>query len=183
LFFSVRTVFFSHKKSANSIFQPTYNSSRTAPVSLKLSLSLHLISCHVDFSGYVAGELMEMETTINCRWDCPDRPAQNSSKREGPVNLGLLRCPCVRARAVLTAHVRPRSVLTLPRCVDHLIRPASRTAHGWFSLASPTWASLLEPSPTDRVSVEHFSKKKKSERWTNYNKGKTNRLLSPQLSS
>jgi hypothetical protein len=32
LVFSARTVFFSHKKSANSIFQPAYNSSRTTPV-------------------------------------------------------------------------------------------------------------------------------------------------------
>jgi hypothetical protein len=31
LVFSVRTVFFSHKKSANSVFQPAYNSSRTTP--------------------------------------------------------------------------------------------------------------------------------------------------------
>jgi hypothetical protein len=31
LVFSVGTVFFSHKKSANSVFQPAYNSSRTAP--------------------------------------------------------------------------------------------------------------------------------------------------------
>jgi hypothetical protein len=29
LVFSARTVFFSHKKSANSVFQPAYNSSRT----------------------------------------------------------------------------------------------------------------------------------------------------------
>jgi hypothetical protein len=32
LVFSVRTVFFSHKISANSVFQPAYNSSRTAPL-------------------------------------------------------------------------------------------------------------------------------------------------------
>jgi hypothetical protein len=32
VFFSAGTVFFSHKKSANSVFQPAYNSSRTAPV-------------------------------------------------------------------------------------------------------------------------------------------------------
>jgi hypothetical protein len=31
LVFSAGTVFFSHKKSANSVFQPAYNSSRTAP--------------------------------------------------------------------------------------------------------------------------------------------------------
>jgi hypothetical protein len=31
LVFSAETVFFSHKKSANSVFQPAYNSSRTAP--------------------------------------------------------------------------------------------------------------------------------------------------------
>jgi hypothetical protein len=31
LVFSAKTVFFSHKKSANSVFQPAYNSSRTAP--------------------------------------------------------------------------------------------------------------------------------------------------------
>jgi hypothetical protein len=30
LVFLARTVFFSHKKSANSVFQPAYNSSRTA---------------------------------------------------------------------------------------------------------------------------------------------------------
>jgi hypothetical protein len=34
LIFSAGKVFFSHKKSANSIFQPAYNSSRTAPKSL-----------------------------------------------------------------------------------------------------------------------------------------------------
>jgi hypothetical protein len=34
LVFSAETVFFSHKKSANSVFQPAYNSSRTAPTSL-----------------------------------------------------------------------------------------------------------------------------------------------------
>jgi hypothetical protein len=33
LVFSAGTVFFSHKKSANSVFQPAYNSSRTAPFS------------------------------------------------------------------------------------------------------------------------------------------------------
>jgi hypothetical protein len=33
LVFSAETVFFSHKKSANSVFQPAYNSSRTAPKS------------------------------------------------------------------------------------------------------------------------------------------------------
>jgi hypothetical protein len=32
--FSAGTVFFSHKKSANSNFQPAYNSSRTAPTSV-----------------------------------------------------------------------------------------------------------------------------------------------------
>jgi hypothetical protein len=32
LVFSAGTVFFSHKKSANSVFQPAYNSSRTAPM-------------------------------------------------------------------------------------------------------------------------------------------------------
>jgi hypothetical protein len=31
LVFSAETVFFSHKKSANSVFQPAYNSSRTGP--------------------------------------------------------------------------------------------------------------------------------------------------------
>jgi hypothetical protein len=31
LVFLAGTIFFSHKKSANSVFQPTYNSSRTAP--------------------------------------------------------------------------------------------------------------------------------------------------------
>jgi hypothetical protein len=34
LVFSARTVFFSHKKSANSVFQPAYNSSRTGPKDL-----------------------------------------------------------------------------------------------------------------------------------------------------
>jgi hypothetical protein len=33
LVFSAGTVFFSHKKSANSVFQPAYNSSRTGPSS------------------------------------------------------------------------------------------------------------------------------------------------------
>jgi hypothetical protein len=32
LVFSARTVFFSHKKSVNSVFQPAYNSSRTGPM-------------------------------------------------------------------------------------------------------------------------------------------------------
>jgi hypothetical protein len=32
LVFSVGTVFFSHKKSVNSVFQPAYNSSRTGPI-------------------------------------------------------------------------------------------------------------------------------------------------------
>jgi hypothetical protein len=31
LIFSAGTVFFSHKKSANNVFQPAYNSSRTGP--------------------------------------------------------------------------------------------------------------------------------------------------------
>jgi hypothetical protein len=34
LVFSAGTVFFSHKKSVNSVFQPAYNSSRTAPLLL-----------------------------------------------------------------------------------------------------------------------------------------------------
>jgi hypothetical protein len=33
LVFSAGTIFFSHKKSANSVFQPAYNSSRTGPIS------------------------------------------------------------------------------------------------------------------------------------------------------
>jgi hypothetical protein len=32
LVFSAGIVFFSHKKSANSVFQPAYNSSRTGPI-------------------------------------------------------------------------------------------------------------------------------------------------------
>jgi hypothetical protein len=32
LVFSAETVFFSHEKSANSVFQPAYNSSRTGPI-------------------------------------------------------------------------------------------------------------------------------------------------------
>jgi hypothetical protein len=32
LVFSAETVFFSHKKSANSVFQPAYNSSQTGPL-------------------------------------------------------------------------------------------------------------------------------------------------------
>jgi hypothetical protein len=32
LVFSGRTIFFSHEKSVNSVFQPAYNSSRTAPL-------------------------------------------------------------------------------------------------------------------------------------------------------
>jgi hypothetical protein len=39
LVFSAGTVFFSHKKSANSVFQPAYNSSRTAPMSLQHTIS------------------------------------------------------------------------------------------------------------------------------------------------
>jgi hypothetical protein len=33
LIFSAGTVFFSYKKSVNGVFQPAYNSSRTAPIS------------------------------------------------------------------------------------------------------------------------------------------------------
>jgi hypothetical protein len=33
LVFSARTIFFSQKKSVNSVFQPAYNFSRTAPMS------------------------------------------------------------------------------------------------------------------------------------------------------
>jgi hypothetical protein len=40
LVFSAGTVFFSHKKSANSVFQPAYNSSRTTPI-LALPTALH----------------------------------------------------------------------------------------------------------------------------------------------
>jgi hypothetical protein len=36
LVFSAGTIFFSHKKSATSVFQPAYNSSRTAPLNTKL---------------------------------------------------------------------------------------------------------------------------------------------------
>jgi hypothetical protein len=43
LVFSAGTVFFSHKKSGNSVFQPAYNSSRTAPMS----------STHIDRSSPV----------------------------------------------------------------------------------------------------------------------------------
>jgi hypothetical protein len=35
LVFSAETIFFSHKKSVNSVFQPGYNSSRTAPCSVR----------------------------------------------------------------------------------------------------------------------------------------------------
>jgi IS4 transposase len=34
LVFSAGTIFFSHEKSVNSVFQPAYNSSRTAPLYL-----------------------------------------------------------------------------------------------------------------------------------------------------
>jgi hypothetical protein len=40
LVFSAGTVFFSHKKSANSVFQPAYNSSRMAPLLLIIKLFL-----------------------------------------------------------------------------------------------------------------------------------------------
>jgi hypothetical protein len=36
LVFSAGTVFFSHKKSANGVFQPAYNSSRTGPSCLTI---------------------------------------------------------------------------------------------------------------------------------------------------
>jgi hypothetical protein len=51
--FLVRIVFFSHKKSANSVFQPAYNSSRTGPqrsLAFFNSLSPHAIIC-VDFTS------------------------------------------------------------------------------------------------------------------------------------
>jgi hypothetical protein len=38
LVFSAGTVFFSHKKSANSVFQPAYNFSRTAPLEVWFGL-------------------------------------------------------------------------------------------------------------------------------------------------
>jgi hypothetical protein len=34
LVFSAGTIFFSHRKSANSVFQPAYNSSRTGPMGI-----------------------------------------------------------------------------------------------------------------------------------------------------
>jgi hypothetical protein len=40
LVFSAGTVFFSHKKSANSVFQPAYNSSRTAPITVTFLMDL-----------------------------------------------------------------------------------------------------------------------------------------------
>jgi hypothetical protein len=40
LVFSARTVFFSHKKSANSVFQPAYNSSRMRPIFLLIFMNL-----------------------------------------------------------------------------------------------------------------------------------------------
>jgi hypothetical protein len=46
LVFSAGIVFFSHKKSANSIFQPTYNSSRTGPLNRTLKISVHLSYHH-----------------------------------------------------------------------------------------------------------------------------------------
>jgi hypothetical protein len=45
LVFSAGTVFFSHKKSANSVFQPAYNSSRTAPLAAVLCLIDAAVSC------------------------------------------------------------------------------------------------------------------------------------------
>jgi hypothetical protein len=40
LVFSAGTVFFSHKKSANSVFQPAYNSSRTGPMILNKNIDI-----------------------------------------------------------------------------------------------------------------------------------------------
>jgi hypothetical protein len=41
LIFLIGTVFFSHKKSVNSVFQPAYNSSQTVPLSLKVEYIVH----------------------------------------------------------------------------------------------------------------------------------------------
>jgi hypothetical protein len=59
LIFSAGTVFFSHKKSDNSIFQPAYNSSRTAPIYLPLFLKGKL------FSDRSAGCKRRSRTTKN----------------------------------------------------------------------------------------------------------------------
>jgi hypothetical protein len=65
LVFSAGTVFFSHKKSVNSIFQPAYNSSRTAPKHrLEISWSMEYytpdgsryLSCHM-IHGCIIGTL------------------------------------------------------------------------------------------------------------------------------
>jgi hypothetical protein len=51
LVFLAGTVFFSHKKSANSVFQPAYNS-RTAPMFTKYKRMLQCATVlHSDFSG------------------------------------------------------------------------------------------------------------------------------------
>jgi hypothetical protein len=51
LVFSVRTIFFSYNKSANSIFQSGYQHSRTEPIWLWF---MRLLQLHVlDNSGYV----------------------------------------------------------------------------------------------------------------------------------
>jgi hypothetical protein len=41
-------------------------------ICMNLPLFLHLLTRHVIFSAYVASHLMEIETTINAHWECPN---------------------------------------------------------------------------------------------------------------
>jgi hypothetical protein len=66
LFFSAGTVFFSHKKSANSVFQPAYNSSRTAPLSLNVGTSI----------AFPASLPVNFITGATCQWHPPRGQAQ-----------------------------------------------------------------------------------------------------------
>jgi hypothetical protein len=70
LVFSAGTIFFSHKKSANSVFQPAYNSSRTAPISYVLLYSIWYSSNSILFREWLICSFHHMwtknsSTTLN----------------------------------------------------------------------------------------------------------------------
>jgi hypothetical protein len=62
-FFSAGTIFFSHKKSANSVFQPAYNSSRTGPKLARWIEIMH--SCLVHVYTFLVVSVQKIVPTYN----------------------------------------------------------------------------------------------------------------------
>jgi hypothetical protein len=100
LVFSVETVFFSHKKSVNSVFQPAYNSSWTAPmivlhVALFFSLNHISIACTCIYMVFQATAMTYRSTIWFSKLTC------HSIKKRFLYVMTLLLCTLSRKNTIL----------------------------------------------------------------------------------